>query len=35
MFPSNVVANMFNFSKRDFFGVEDAAERQAPKVSFS
>jgi LemA protein len=35
MFPSNVVANMFNFSKRDFFGVENAAEREVPKVSFT
>jgi LemA protein len=35
MFPSNVVANTFSFSKRDFFGVEDAAEREVPKVSFT
>ena len=35
MFPSNVVANMFNFSKRDFFEIEAAAEREAPKVSFT
>jgi len=35
MFPSNTVANMFNFSKRDFFGLESAAEREVPKVSFS
>ena len=34
MFPSNIVANMFNFSKRDFFEIEVAAEREAPKVSF-
>ena len=34
MFPSNVVAGMFSFSKRDFFQVEGAEERQVPKVSF-
>jgi LemA protein len=35
MFPSNIVANMFNFAKRDFFELESAAEREVPKVSFS
>jgi LemA protein len=35
MFPSNVVANMFNFSKRDFFELETGAEREVPKVSFT
>ncbi len=35
MFPSNIIANMFNFSKHDFFGLESAAEREVPKVSFS
>ncbi len=34
MFPSNTVAGMFSFSKRDFFQVESAAEREVPKVSF-
>jgi LemA protein len=34
MFPSNVVAGMFAFAKRDFFQVETAEERQVPKVSF-
>ena len=34
MFPSNVIAGMFTFSKRDFFQVESAAEREVPKVSF-
>ncbi len=34
MFPSNVIAGMFSFSKRDFFQVEGAEERQVPKVSF-
>jgi LemA protein len=35
MFPSNIVAGMFSFSKRDFFGLESAAEREVPKVSFT
>ncbi|MFA5238480.1 MAG: LemA family protein [Phycisphaerae bacterium] len=35
MFPSNIVANMFSFSKRDFFELENAAEREVPKVSFN
>ena len=35
MFPSNVVANMFNFAKRDFFELETPAEREVPKVSFT
>ncbi|MHC4174028.1 MAG: LemA family protein [Planctomycetota bacterium] len=35
MFPSNIVAGMFNFGKRDFFEIEIAAEREVPKVSFS
>ena len=35
MFPSNMVANTFNFGKRDFFEIADAGEREVPKVSFS
>jgi len=35
MFPSNVVANMFSFAKRDFFELETPAEREVPKVSFT
>lgn len=34
MFPSNVVAGMFSFKEGEFFEVEAAAEREAPKVSF-
>jgi LemA protein len=34
VFPSSVIANSFNFTKRDFFEIEDAAEREVPKVSF-
>jgi len=34
MFPSNIIAGMFSFSKRDFFELEAEAERAVPKVSF-
>jgi LemA protein len=34
MFPSNIVAGIFSFTKRDFFEVSAAEEREAPKVSF-
>ena len=34
VFPSNIIANSFNFTKRDFFEIENEAERQVPKVSF-
>jgi len=34
MFPSNIVAGMFNFGKREFFEIENEAEREVPKVSF-
>ena len=34
MFPSNIAAGMFGFSKRDFFEIEVEAEREVPKVSF-
>jgi LemA protein len=33
-FPSNIVAGMFSFQRRDFFEIQDAAERTAPKVQF-
>lgn len=35
MFPSNIVAGMFNFERAEFFEIEVAAEREVPKVSFS
>ena len=35
MFPSNIIANMFNFQAETFFEVEDEAQREAPKVDFS
>ena len=34
MFPSNVLAGMFNFKQEEFFQVEDETERAVPKVSF-
>jgi len=35
MFPSNIIAGMFNFAGEEFFEIEDAAEREAPKVQFT
>ena len=34
MFPSNIIAGMFNFKKAEFFELEDEAAREAPKVEF-
>lgn len=34
MFPSNIVAGMFNFKQSEFFEIEDEAQREVPKVSF-
>jgi LemA protein len=33
-FPSNMVAGMFGFQKREYFEVEEAAVREAPAVKF-
>jgi LemA protein len=35
MFPSNILAGMFNFTKEVFFELEDKGERAVPKVSFN
>jgi LemA protein len=35
MFPSNFVANMTGFKEGEFFEITLAAEREAPRVSFS
>ena len=35
VFPSNIVASMFGFKASEFFEVTLAAEREAPKVSFT
>ena len=32
--PSNIVANMFNFRKREYFELDSAEQREAPQVSF-
>lgn len=33
-FPSNLVANQFGFAKKEYFELDDEAERAAPSVSF-
>ena len=35
MFPGNIVAGMFSFTKSEFFEIEDAAQREVPQVKFS
>lgn len=35
MFPSNIVAGMFNFKEEEFFELKDQAEKEVPKVSFN
>ena len=35
MFPSNVIAGMYNFKTEEFFELEDKAEKTVPKVDFS
>jgi len=35
MFPSNIIAGMFNFKVEEFFEIEDKSERTIPKVDFS
>ena len=34
VFPSNIIAGMFNFSEASLFEVENPGERAAPKVAF-
>ena len=34
LFPANIVANIFNFKKRDFFAITNSEERKNVKVSF-
>jgi len=34
VFPSNIIAGMFNFTDAELWQIADAAERQAPKVQF-
>jgi LemA protein len=35
VFPSNLIAGMFNFSAAELFVIEKPEEKEAPKVSFS
>ena len=35
IFPSNIVASMFNFKENEFFKIENKAEKAVPKVDFS
>jgi LemA protein len=35
MFPSSIIAGMFNFARAEFFEIKDEAEKQVPKVSFT
>ncbi|MFN0262663.1 LemA family protein [Tepidamorphus sp. 3E244] len=34
-FPSNLIAGQFGFEKREYFEIEEATDREVPKVSFS
>ncbi len=34
MFPSNLIAGLFGFTKKEFFEIEEAAARQPVKVAF-
>ena len=34
VFPSNIVAQMFAFTRREYFEIDDAAVREAPVVKF-
>ena len=33
-FPSNLIANFFQFTKRDYFELENEADRATPSVQF-
>jgi LemA protein len=35
VFPTSIIASMFNFQEAHLFEIEQAAEREAPKVSFT
>ncbi|MCP4653616.1 MAG: LemA family protein [Candidatus Omnitrophica bacterium] len=34
VFPSNIIAGTFNFTKGEFFEIEDQSQKEAPKVQF-
>ncbi|HET9233416.1 MAG TPA: LemA family protein, partial [Candidatus Eisenbacteria bacterium] len=33
-FPANIFARLFGFQMAEFFEIENATEREAPKVAF-
>ncbi len=33
--PSNIIATMFHFEKKEYFELDEPEEREAPKVEFS
>jgi len=33
-FPNNIIAGMFGFGNQEYFELEDASQKEAPKVSF-
>jgi len=35
VFPTTIIAGMFNFAPAELFQIENAAEKEAPKVSFT
>jgi LemA protein len=35
MFPSNIIAGMFNFQDKEFFELKEPEQRETPKVDFS
>ena len=34
MFPTNIIANIFNFKESKFFEIENEKDKETPKVSF-
>ena len=34
MFPTNIIANIFNFKESKFFEIENVKDKETPKVSF-
>ncbi len=34
VFPANMIAGMFNFDRKDFFELDDTAQREVPQVKF-
>jgi LemA protein len=35
VFPNNIIAGMFNFAAAEQFVIEEASQKEAPKVSFN